>query len=329
MDTITNSKISLAANLTTGGSKGVYQNVVQKGNITNSYVYAMQLHNKNGVELNSVLRAARNSSATKPINYGPSLLNMKGLAGGHSQTWEFAGRQGTGEWFIGTKGKLTDTLNHDGINWATQIARVKVPSVATTYTTNTELPRLSNLANAGNYSINLKRSEAAVSPDYTYFLVATTDLYNNGYFSLYYLDDINTALDHNGKKNVDIKTLPCISSFEVQGLAKNIVGSIQGYDIDENKNIYISSELHPDKGGNSKTRHIYKIPWGKTEKQLDEWKDLNLNGNSEIEYKGYATEFESIQVIGENHVYLTVAYHGYNKEGSWKTLNNLIYEIQW
>ncbi|WEV36714.1 hypothetical protein [Lactobacillus sp. ESL0677] len=31
MDTITNSKISLAANLTTGGSKGVYQNVVQNG----------------------------------------------------------------------------------------------------------------------------------------------------------------------------------------------------------------------------------------------------------------------------------------------------------
>ena len=37
---------------------------------------------------------------------------------------------------------------------------------------------------------------------------------------------------------------------------------------------------------------------------------------------------EGIQIIGENHCYLTVAYHGWSGEKP-KTTLNMIYEIEW
>ncbi|BDR59857.1 helveticin J family class III bacteriocin [Lactobacillus xylocopicola] len=349
MNVFKNLNISLKANLKTGGATGVYQNVVQKGHVGSGYIYAMQLHkdtDKN--ELNSVLRATPTSTPSTPITYGNAILNMKSLAGGHSQTWEYAGKKG--QWFIGTKG--VNTAN-DGYNWATQIARVTIPPDTTTHYTNTDFPRLSHLSSAGNQEIELRRAEAAVSPNYTYFLIATIDLDGNGYFSLYYLDDVNNALT--GKSAYSIANLTPVSDFppfKISNMTQNVsktikpgevkIGSIQGYDIDEtvdkynNKqvNIYISSEYSPDKGGQSEKRHIYKIPWGATDKS--DWTDIDLSRDASVDYNGYPTEFESVQVIGENHLYLTVAYHGYynkvkngKKVKTWGTIANRIYEVSW
>ncbi|WEV40978.1 helveticin J family class III bacteriocin [Lactobacillus sp. ESL0681] len=344
MKAITYPNISLAANLKTGGNTGVYQNVVQKGNVGSSYVYAMQLHKKldsktnKKVELNSVLRAVPKASPSTPITYGSAILNMKDLACSHSQTWEYAGRKG--EWFIGTKGVKTDPGSK--YKWATQVARVSMPPDKTTYTKNTQLPRLSHLDQAGGFNINLKRSEAAISPNHMYFLIATIDLNNNGYFSLYRLTDINNALDEYGTTACSITNLqpvieyPAFSISNMAGIG-GLIGSIQGYDIDDDCNIYISSETPPSEGSSSEPRHIYKIPWGADATQQYTWTDINLINNTNVDYKGYATEFESVQVIDENHLYLTVAYHGYyykkNSKGkkikTWGTINNRIYEIQW
>ena len=330
MNDFENLSISLKANLKTGGATGVYQNVIQKGHIGSDYIYAMQLHkDKNKNELTSVLRASPASSPSTPVTYGRAILNMYSLAGGHTQTWEYAGMKG--QWFIGTKG--VDTA-HDGYKWATQIARVTIPPDTVNHHTNTDFPRLSHLSGAGNQEINLKRAEAAVSPRYKYFLLATIDLDGNGYFSLYYLNDINNALT--GRSAYNISNLPVVSQFAISDMTQNLshtkdpekvkIGSIQGYDIDDEFNIYISSEFSPSKGGSSNERHIYKIPWGSTTKS--DWIDINLTDNTAVDYNGYPTEFESVQVIGTNHLYLTVAYHGY-KGASWKTLYNRIYEVSW
>lgn len=321
MSKIYNPFISLKYRLTTGlvGGRGMYHNVVQKGNVGSGYIYALQHHSTD----NYVFRARPQSQ----ITYGDEIVKFTGnLAGGHTQTWEYANKPGC--WFIGTKGKLGSGQYY----WDTQIARVQIPGVAN-YTSNTQLPRLSHLNRAGGFGLSgddLDRSEAAVSPNYQYFLVFVVDQNNNGYFSLYYLSDINSALDAAGTTNVNIGNLNSIRSFMIPNLTDsyNNIGSIQGVDIDDNLNIYISSEYSPSKyGTTSNTRHIYKIPWGTT--SFYNFDDVDLDNNTSIDYNGYPTELESIQVIGENHLYLTVSYHGYLNSGKWGTVANRIFEVQW
>ena len=58
-----------------------YQAVVQKGNVGSKYVYALQL--RGGVT--TILRGYRGG------NINQSILELSGQAGGHTQTWEFAG----------------------------------------------------------------------------------------------------------------------------------------------------------------------------------------------------------------------------------------------
>lgn len=322
MSNIENLSVSLLYKLTTGRvvkKQGLVRNVVQKGNIGSSFVYALQHYGAD----NYVYRAHPQSQ----ITYGKEIVKFTGnLAGGHSQTWEYANKATTDKstyWFIGTKGKF----GSGNYYWDTQIARVKIPGKAN-YDSNTELSRLSHLNLAGGFGLSgadLDRSEAAVSSDYRYFLVFVLDKENNAYFSLYYLSDINSALDQAGTTDVNIKGLPLIKSFMISSLAsKTKIGSVQGVDLDDKFNIYISSEHSPAKfSSKSEPRHIYKIPWGSSS-----WEDIDLSNNYSIDFGGHPTELEGIQVIGENHLYLTVAYH--DKVGEdWKTVANRIYEVQW
>lgn len=294
--------------------------VVQKGNVASRYIYAEQLWNSQ--QDIYVFRA--NKESYVPFNKNNPILIMDGqngaTAGGHTQTWEYANR--TNEWFVGTKPKN---------KWTTQIARVHISSSTSRYTSNTQLPRLSYLNRAGsqqgiNYAgADLKRVEAAVSPDYQYFMIATIDRYNTGYFSIYYLDDINTALDNAGVNDVNIQTLTSVKAFIIPSFVDNI-GSIQGYDIDNGANyIYVSSQHSP--GYEDISRKIVKIPWGS--KNPSEWDFVRLDSNSTINsFSGnYQTEFESVQVI-DNNVWLTVAYHDMDTSTN-LTVMNRIYKISW
>ncbi|NRN73593.1 hypothetical protein IMAU80627_02153 [Lactobacillus helveticus] len=244
-------------------------------------------------------------------------------AGGHTQTWEYANR--TNEWFVGTKPK-------DG--WTTQIARVHISSSTSEYTRNTQLPRLSYLNRAGyqqgiNYAgADLHRVEASVSPDYQYFMIASIDNDNRGYFSIYYLSDINAALDNAGTNDVNIQNINCVKAFVIPNLISDI-GSIQGYDIDNGANyIYISSQYSPVSNDSRQTRKIVKIPWGDT--NSNDWDFVNLDSNATIDnFSGnYQTEFESMQVIDNNNVWLTVAYHDMNQSNH-LTVMNRIYRVSW
>lgn len=326
---------------------GVNQVVVQKGNVGATYIYALQLlHGQNDTV---VYRAKPGQSFKKLTGKNPTptdvqrvnCLYLKGMtssnqtqaAGGHTQTWEYAGssnKNNNGGWFIGTKPKPSTKFD-------TQIARIPFPKSSGSYfTKNTELPRISNLNAAGrnlgiNYSgSNLVRSEAAVtpSPSYQYLLIATVDKAGAGYFSLYDLAAMNNAINNAGTGDVNLAKddigAQAVRAFKIDNLVGNI-GSIQGYDIDDNLNIYISSEYHPDQNNiYSKPRKIVKIPWGTTEEY--QWDIVHLDNASALDISGYATEFEGIQVNSENNLYLTVAYHSVK---DYTTKYNRIYKITW
>lgn len=301
---------SHTADLNTG-----YMAVAQKGNVGSKYIYAEQL--RNGQSENHVLRGYA-GNVTTPV------VTMYGSAGGHTQTWEYSGR--SGKWFVGTK------PNSD--NWDTQIARVDINPIGQKFTSNTQMPRLAYLNRAGNYTFagtSLKRAEAAVSPDYSKFLLATVDKSGNGYFTIYDNNQINNQLDSVEYSNgyVNLGEVSCLESFMVPNFV-GTVASIQGYDLDNAGNIYVSSQLAPDTiGHHYYPKNIFKIPtFARTD--TSNWLKVNLDNNSVINIygQGMHTELESIQILDENHGYLTVAYHK-TLNGKNRTVSNKIYEVSW
>lgn len=148
------------------------------------------------------------------------------------------------------------------------------------------------------------------------------------------MNEVNSELtksQHNVSNNiipdVDIRDLSCEKSFKIENMTdKSVIGSIQGYDIDENaENIYISSGYSPTSSEykNDKSRKVVKIPWGSNNKA-----DWDIASVPQIEEQGYETEPEGIQYIGNNDVYLTVAYHDPSQEGD-LTVMNRIYHVTW
>lgn len=295
----------------------LYHVVVQKGNVGSKYVYALQLlHQGHNIY---VFRGNRQTD----VNFDKNnpvlrLIGQDGhTAGGHTQTWEYANQ--SGDWFVGTKPSTTDKPY-----WDRQIARVHIPNYNKIYN-NTDLPRLSYLNRAGyqqgiNYAgADMLRAEAAVSPDYQYFMIATVDRSSNGYFAIYNLSDINAALNNAGTADVNIQNINCVKAFVIPNFVGQI-GSIQGYDIDNGANyIYISSQY----AGNS-DRKIVKIPWGSTDSA--NWEEVSLTNVSSLNEDGYYTELEGIQLISDNDLYLTVAYH---RDSDALTSMNRIYRVNW
>ncbi|WP_338934772.1 helveticin J family class III bacteriocin [Lactobacillus helveticus] len=304
----------------------LYHVVVQKGNVGSKYVYALQLlHSGHNIY---VFRGNRQTD----VNFDKSnpvlrLIGQDGnTAGGHTQTWEYANQ--SGDWFVGTKPSTTDEPY-----WDRQIARVHIPNYNKIYY-NTDLPRLSYLNRGGsqqgiNYAgADMLRAEAAVSPDYQYFMLATVDRNPsdsskgyNGYFSIYNLSDINSALNAAGTNDVNIQNIRCVKAFMIPDFVGKI-GSIQGYDIDNGANyIYVSSQ----KAGDTE-RKIVKIPWESTDPSNWERVDLTYNSTLDEDAAGYYTELEGIQLIDENDLYLTVAYH---RDSDKLTAMNRIYRVSW
>ncbi len=307
-----------------GNDDDLYHVVVQKGNVGSKYVYALQLlHDGHNIY---VFRGNRQEDVSFDKNN--PVLRLIGqdsyTAGGHTQTWEYANQ--SGDWFVGTKPSTSDSPL-----WDRQIARVHIPNYDKIYY-NTNLPRLSYLNRGGyqqgiNYAgSNMLRAEAAVSPDYQYFMLATIDRNPsdaskgyNGYFSIYNLSDINSALNAAGTNDVNIQSINCVKAFMIPNFVGQI-GSVQGYDIDNGANyIYVSSQY----AGNS-DRKIVKIPWGSTDS--NQWESADLTNVSTLDVSGCYTELEGIQLIDENDLYLTVAYH---RSSDALTTMNRIYRVSW
>lgn len=302
--------------------------VVQAADVGAKYVYALQLlHGQTDIIV------YRNTPEGKHVVYDENnpVLYLTGKAGGHTQTWKYSGESGC--WLVGTKPKP-----HGSIAWTTQIARVRLDGSGQQYSSNTQLPRLSYLNRAGsgfgdNSTVypgaELERVEAAVSPDYSKLLIASIDIHHTGYFALYDMNEVNQALDEAEQTNsdVNIQNFNCLGAFKIPNFNSEYIPSIQGYDLDENNNIYISCQPGPTENflgfaKQGKPRELVKIPWGETDP--NNWEVANLDHNLTVDALGYCTEFESIHVHDSNNIFLTVAYHERN---GLTTLMNRIYKV--
>ena len=315
--------------------ENIHHVVVQASALDGSNVFVLQLlHRQSDV----IVYQTPNDSETVTFNEDRPILYLKGpnsagTAGGHTQTWVQSGENN--KWFVGTKPK-----RHGNTYWTTQIARVAVSGYQTqTFTNNTELPRLSYLNRAGSGygdgsvaypGKDLVRVEAAVSPNRQYFLIASIDINHTGHFAVYNLDEVNKKLDEAEEKaeDVNIQNLNCLGAFNVPRFNDQKIISIQGYGIDDNKNIYISSQPSPHttflgfpKQG--KPREIVKIPWGIS--NSNKWSSVNLDNSLNLDALDFCTEFEGIQVTSDC-LYLTVAYHQRNSDLT--TLMNRIYQVE-
>ncbi len=313
--------------------ENIHHVVVQSSALVGSNVFALQLLHK---QSDVIVYQTPNDSGTVTFDENHPILFLKGpnsagTAGGHTQTWVQSGEDN--KWFVGTKPK-----RHGNTYWTTQIARVAVSGYQTqTFTNNTDLPRLSYLNRAGSgygsvayHGKDLVRVEAAVSPNGQYFLIASIDNSHMGHFAIYNLNEVNEKLDaaEETSEDVNIQELTCLGAFNVPHFNDQKILSIQGYAIDDNKDIYISSQPSPHttflgfpKQG--KPREIVKIPWGIS--NADKWSVVNLDNSLKLDALDFCTEFEGIQVTSDC-LYLTVAYHQRNSDLT--TLMNRIYQVE-
>lgn len=291
-----------------------YARVVQKGNVGETYVYALQMYK------NQTL-VSRMSNNQEDLSFPSPQTWLTGTASGHTQTWEYAKNS---NWFVGVKPNPRVT---SGIKWSTQIARMKFGE---SYDSNTQMPRLSQLVEAtdANWSgQHLLRVEAAATPNYDKLLIA--GIWNNysGHFALYDLDSINRELNSYGTTPVPINLFDSdknafhIDNFFNGGNGDTYINSVQGYDIDDNWNIYVTSqpfttndsEIHPK---------IVKIPWGSSS---------NDNGQAfyldDIVDSNYYTELESIQITGTGKVYVTASYHDRSSVDNYVVKESRIYQV--
>lgn len=342
--TTTNISILDSFNISTG-----HDSVIQKGNVTAKNVYALQLwDNQNEIK---VLKGSKSN----PLKCNKLVFWGRDKAGHHTQTWEFAKAGDKQHWFVGTK-----PVN----KWCTQIARVnlKAQDVSRPHTTNLDFPRLAHLNRIGTapYSGSyLYRVETAVSPNYSKLLIMTIEKNNNDYiahFTFYDLATINQALN-NVENNSPTKRYVAMEdqlvasdsrfeSFTVDnfynpndisgkvnyGSTDEITNSIQGVDIDNEGNIYISSQPSPVQEESYASHHkqIIKIP-ANAHEDKNQWVSVNLSQYAKdhpntFDVSSHRSEVEGIQVISRNHCYLTISYHR-NKDHL--TDQSKIFEISW
>lgn len=308
------------------------QVVVQKTYVGQNHAYALQ--QVGGASFVYRGRKGRNVSFKKSW---PTLRIAQKVAG-HTQTFENAGRKK--QWFVGVK--PNDKNQQQGwSSWSSQIARLKLPRFRS-LTNLRRVPCLTNLNHAGNKfgiscaSNQFARVELAVSTDQQDALIAYGDNDHNGYFALYQLNELNAALDQAKAPNkaVDITQLNCLDAFMIPNLSgsRGQVGSLQGFALNhcfdqsgkEQNDLYISSQPASDKVGHD--RKIVKIPW--REPNPLNWELVDLTEQPALEIPGYYTEFEGLQLIGNNEVYLTVAYHQQFLAKNPTKINKL-YRVTW
>lgn len=208
------------------------------------------------------------------------------------------------------------------------------------------------------YTGSLTRAEAAVSSDHTKFLLVTVDSNGKGYFTIYNLAAINEALDsvqYNDGANRyfdigNISPSDIVDEFTIKNLySKNvddtsyILHSLQGFDVDNSNNVFISSQkapiIDPATGrfpkGNTFHKEILVIPANARYDQ-NQWTNVNLSASGVIDQPGTGrhTEIEGIQAIDSNNAYLTVAYHIKKYNSSTRQYDSYtdystIYKLSW
>lgn len=297
-------------------------NVVQNFFVGTKYLYALQLkhisnktdratygYNAKVARLNT-LKATAGSTYDKldfsgAANAGTFSLNKSG----HGQTLDyFQGKDGTGYLLIATKADPNDH-NESGWHWDQQLARIKFTSGGSV-TGNTSLVRLAHIKEAID-APDLRRVGGAVSTDHNLLLIGGLDKEGNGYFSEYSMAEVNKKMDQaaDGNKIVaaDKELTKLRPTMIIENLATGALpqNSIQGFELDNYGNIYISSGqgLPYINGNPGAMPSVTKYDW---------------NGNShtvslsDSKWEGHTIETEGIQIYNdafyEDTMLISIAY---------------------
>lgn len=286
--------------------RGIYPRVVQRAAIYSNHIYVIQMYGKDAFIQYSAIPKKK-----KTINFNKrNKIRLKGF--GHTQTLVYSGK---GNWFVGCTPVAEKTKRRTWL-WDTEIARISFPKRGSaTYANKRRLPHLVNLKYATDMPQQefpgVRRAEAAVSPNHKYLLIAVLDKKNNGHFAIYNLSEANRKLDavkHKRNKSVSLRALHQISAFHINKLMGNnpatSLRSVQGFDIANDRTIYISNEEPTYKKGHSvMPREIVKINWGDT--NPSNWHHYLLNDPS---WRGKATELEGLELAG-NKIHQVVSFH--------------------
>lgn len=282
--------------------KRIDSTVVQRSVIGQKYIYAVQK-----VHENTVIHRARKPKKGKNVVFPyNSKLILKNF--GHTQTWVYSGK---GNWLVGCT-----PVKNGNIYWDTEIAQVKFPKKGTkTYTSVKRLPHLTDLRYATDmpqdqYTTDVKRAEAAISPNHRWLLIASIDYANNGHFALYNLKQINSQLEeaaHKTDKAVSLKDIEPITAFHINCFfgrnSQSQLTSCQEFDIDNDKNLYISSETAPNGKISKFPRQVVKISWGTTNPK--KWIRYRV---STPDWNHQSTELEGVEIANHN-LHLTTGFH--------------------
>lgn len=171
------------------------------------------------------------------------------------------------------------------------------------------------------------RVEIAVSPNKNYLLIAPIDSGGKQFFLLY---DYNMFKKYvNGCSNkgtINLKDIPLLDNFAIDrfvigsetGKSVNFkFDSVQGYAIDNDKTIYISSQKAPNKKGKGHSlAKIICIPWNsyqtRTVLRIDPTDDIYLTDaveKAKDERLLVLPEVEAYQIVDENQGVLAITWH--------------------
>ncbi|RVU71462.1 MULTISPECIES: helveticin J family class III bacteriocin [Lactobacillus] len=293
----------------------LYPTVVQKTTVKGKHIYALQEVNEDTI-ISAARRPHHRRTAHFSMHHQLVLRNF-----GHTQTLVATSKD---HWLVGAR---PVQFRGEEYSWDTELARVRFPKRGhKTIVHLSKIPHLTHLNYATDMSqkkfSRVKRSEAAISPDYKWLLIATVDTHNNGHFAVYHFKTINHALDkasHRKYKGINLKHHKPVSAFHIRHFFGKHLNSIQGYAIDNHCNIYISREHTPTGRNSSYPREIVKIKWHQTNHK--KWRHYHVNTRH---WKHVATELEGIEING-NKLRVTVAYHERNY--THRVTKNRIYQV--
>jgi len=292
-----------------------YSAVIQASYISSNYIFFVRCVNSNAYLFRCKLPDKGNIIDAK----NAEKMTLVGF--GHTQTLEVYKYEN--EWYvlIGCKGVM-DEMDKDKYEngaldvfaWSTQICRIKFEKdKEIRYTTCSRLSGMNYIGGLGNIG-TVRRVEAAMSTNNKYMLLWTrTYAIKNGKrhsyktrFAIYNAKKINDAWN-NAKEGTalscdskEIKEALVETGFQYDSGKYNLrVGSNQGLEISNSKEIYICSEEMANK--QSKGTYIYKIDNKGKELVCYEFKGDKLGKGAEKELEGLQIKAAKLWFIAKDY----------------------------
>lgn len=227
----------------------------------------------------------------------------------HTQTLIPAIKGLSNVWFVGIHGAHTTKSD---INWAQDFARINIASdTDMSQPVDTE----SRIVDVDTLVPNTTRTEAAITPDFKYFVIFVNDSTNDLHIFVYSLSMINQLLNKSTVVDLADKTIKPAKTWIIKDF-KQYCPSVQGFSLDNNLTIYAScqkaAKVDSETGLlniDNEPRRVAIFPW----QNLDNTTIINLCSGMLVLSTPPAslatTELEGLQFTAQHQLQLLVMEH--------------------